>query len=101
MSIRGKSVLVTGGAGFIGSHLVDRLILDDPSSIVVVDNFFLGSEANLESAVRARPDLNVVRLDASDLAAMQDVVRRHDVEVVFDLAVVPLPTSSSTRHGRS
>jgi len=93
MSVRSKSVLVTGGAGFIGSHLVDRLISDEPRSITVVDNFFLGNEANLESARAVRSDLEVIRLDASDLAAMQDVVERREVDVVFDLAVIPLPTS--------
>lgn len=93
MSVRGKSVMVTGGAGFIGSHLVDRLLRDDPARLVVVDNFFLGQEANLADARRTRPDLEVVRLDASDLAAMQDIVTRNGTQVVFDLAVVPLPTS--------
>ncbi len=93
MSVRSKSVLVTGGAGFIGSHLVDRLIRDEPSRITVVDNFFLGNEENLADARAARPDLEVVRLDASDLAAMQDVVQQNQVDVVFDLAVIPLPTS--------
>ncbi|MGW9629795.1 dTDP-glucose 4,6-dehydratase [Agromyces sp. NPDC055520] len=93
MSVKSKSVLVTGGAGFIGSHVVDRLIQDEPRKIVVVDNFFLGHMDNLEAARTARPDLDVIRLDASDLAAMQDVVSAHDIETVFDLAVVPLPTS--------
>jgi UDP-glucose 4-epimerase len=93
MTVRGKSVLVTGGAGFIGSHLVDRLIRDDPSSLVVVDNFFLGQAENLGTALAARPDLEVIRLDASDLAAMQDIVTSHAIDTVFDLAVVPLPTS--------
>jgi UDP-glucose 4-epimerase len=58
-----------------------------------VDNFFLGHETNLAAARRVRSDLEVVRLDASDLAAMQDIVSRHSTEIVFDLAVVPLPTS--------
>ena len=93
MSVRAKSVLVTGGAGFIGSHLVDRLIADGPSRITVVDNFFLGSMDNLSPALRARPDIDVIRLDAADLAAMQDVITKHEVDTVFDLAVIPLPTS--------
>jgi UDP-glucose 4-epimerase len=42
MSLKNKSVLVTGGAGFIGSHLVDSLISQEPEGIAVVDNFFLG-----------------------------------------------------------
>ena len=93
MSLSGKSVLVTGGAGFIGSTLVDRIIEEDPRSLVVVDNFFLGNLTNLEKAQSARPDLEIIRLDAADLSAMQDIVLRHDVDTIFDLAVVPLPTS--------
>lgn len=93
MSVTSKSVLVTGGAGFIGSHLVDRLLLDEPSKLVVVDNFFLGHIENLSQALSFRPDVEVIRLDASDLAAMQDVVTAHAIDTVFDLAVVPLPTS--------
>ncbi|MGV2983040.1 dTDP-glucose 4,6-dehydratase [Microbacterium sp. AGC85] len=93
MSVRSKSILVTGGAGFIGSHLVDRLIKDEPRRITVVDNFFLGSQENLSEALHTRPDIDVIRLDASDLAAMQDVVTSHEIDTVFDLAVIPLPTS--------
>lgn len=93
MSVRSKSILITGGAGFIGSHLVDRLIRDEPRRITVVDNFFLGSVENLTAAQAARPDMDIIRLDASDLAAMQDVVTTHEVDTVFDLAVIPLPTS--------
>jgi UDP-glucose 4-epimerase len=93
MSVQSKSILVTGGAGFIGSHLVDRLIREQPERLVVVDNFFLGHLDNLQNALGLRADLEIVRLDASDLAAMQDVVRTHSIDTVFDLAVVPLPTS--------
>lgn len=93
MSVTSQSILIAGGAGFIGSHLVDRLLKDDPRRITVVDNFFLGNEKNLEAARAARPDIEVVRLDAADLAAMQDVVTRNEVDTIFDLAVIPLPTS--------
>ncbi|WP_169581683.1 MULTISPECIES: NAD-dependent epimerase/dehydratase family protein [Microbacterium] len=93
MSLTSKSVLVTGGAGFIGSHLVDRLIRESPSRVTVVDSFFLGSMENLDAARAAFPDLEVIRHDASDLAAMQDIVTARQVDTLFDLAVIPLPTS--------
>jgi UDP-glucose 4-epimerase len=91
--IIGKNVMITGGAGFIGSHLVDRIICENPANIIVVDNFFLGNEENLASAKKVSGDLKVYRMDASDLAAMQEVIEEERVEVVFNLAVVPLPTS--------
>lgn len=93
MRLKGKSVLVTGGAGFIGSHLVDRLISEDPAKLVVVDNFFLGREENLHEARQVFPSLRVYRLDASNLAAMRQLVESEKIEVVFDLATIPLPTS--------
>lgn len=92
-SLENKSILVTGGAGFIGSHLVDRIVKENPKRLVVVDNFFLGNDSNLAPALRTYPQLEIIRLDASNLAAMQDVVRRFESEVVFDLATIPLPTS--------
>jgi UDP-glucose 4-epimerase len=93
VELKGKSILVSGGAGFIGSHLVDRLICEEPGNLVVVDNFFLGREENLAAARAAFPALKVYRLDASDLAAMHQLVHSEAIEVVFDLAVIPLPTS--------
>ncbi|MGQ9574331.1 MAG: dTDP-glucose 4,6-dehydratase [Thermoguttaceae bacterium] len=91
--LTGKSVLVTGGAGFIGSHLVDRIVRDSPRAVVVVDDLSLGKECNLAEARQALPGLVFYRQDASDYEAMKRILATHDVEVVFHLAVVPLPTS--------
>ena len=52
MDIRGKKLLVIGGAGLIGSHTVDALIREDVGEIVVYDNFVRGSEENLADALR-------------------------------------------------
>jgi nucleoside-diphosphate-sugar epimerase len=41
-----KTILITGGAGFLGSHLCERL-LSDQTSVVCVDNYFTGSKANI------------------------------------------------------
>lgn len=93
LKLTGKSVLVTGGAGFIGSHLVDRIVRESPSKLVLVDNLFLGKETNLDQARQAFPALKFYRQDASDYEAMKRIIADEDVEVVFNLAVVPLPTS--------
>lgn len=50
--IRGKSILVIGGAGFIGSHVVDELLKEDVKQVLIYDNFCRGSMSNLEDALR-------------------------------------------------
>ena len=43
---RRKKILVTGGAGFVGSHLVDKLMMEG-HEVIVVDNFFTGQKKNI------------------------------------------------------
>jgi len=49
--IRGKNILVIGGAGFIGSHVVDELLKEDVNQVIVYDNFARGARGNLELAL--------------------------------------------------
>ena len=92
-TLKGKSVLVTGGAGFIGSHLIDRIIQEEPSNLVVVDNFHTGKESNLQDAKKSFPGLKVVRRYATDEGNMEGIIQGEDIEVVFNLAVISLPES--------
>jgi UDP-glucose 4-epimerase len=96
--LNGKSVLVTGGAGFIGSHLVDALLNREVGSLVVVDNLFLGSLENLEAAL-ASGRVFFYREDAADLSAMDHLVAKHRVEVVFNLATKALLYSFENPEG--
>lgn len=52
MDMKGKRVLVIGGAGLIGSHAVDQLTKEDVGEIVIYDNFVRGTTANLENALK-------------------------------------------------
>lgn len=93
-TIKGKYVLVTGGAGFIGSHLVDLLISEEVKQLTIIDNFFLGKKSNLTEAGHRMPNLQIVHLDASvDTEVREAFSKLEPVDVVFDLAVIPLPTS--------
>lgn len=51
MKIKGNRFLVIGGAGFIGSHLVDQLLAEGAAQVRIFDNFSRGTRANLESAL--------------------------------------------------
>ena len=54
-------ILITGGAGFIGSHLAERL-LNEGHSVIILDNFHTGSKANIRRLL-GNPELDVIRHD--------------------------------------
>lgn len=60
-----KRILVTGGAGFLGSHLVDRLLERNDDEVIVLDNFFTGPRRNVVGDLPGvqHPRLDVVRGD--------------------------------------
>ncbi len=58
-----KKILITGGAGFIGSHLAERL-LNEGNEVIVLDNFFTGSKKNILHLIN-NPYLEVVRHDVT------------------------------------
>ena len=58
-----QRILVTGGAGFLGSHLC-RLLLQDNNDVLCVDNYFTGSKQNI-SDLTAHPNFEVIRHDVT------------------------------------
>jgi len=75
-------IIVTGGAGFIGSHLVERL-LNDGKRVVVIDDFSTGSRENLRS-FRNHPRLKVIRSKISRCKELPKLAAR--AEFIFHLA---------------
>jgi len=93
VEIKNKNIMITGGAGFIGSHLVDRLIKENPEKIVVIDNLFLGKLSNLDTAKSIFEDLKIYVRDASIYSLLEEIIEGEDIDIVLDLATIPLPTS--------
>ncbi|HXY38237.1 MAG TPA: SDR family NAD(P)-dependent oxidoreductase, partial [Vicinamibacteria bacterium] len=84
-SLKGERALVTGGAGTIGSHIVDQLVEADVQQVVVLDNFVRGRRENLADAVAAGP-VQVVEGDIRDRALVSRLMQ--DVDVVFHQAAI-------------
>lgn len=87
-SYKEKIVLVTGGAGFIGSHLVDRLITDGAKQVIIVDNLFLGSEENIISAIAQGAVFYNEDIEYKE--SLEYIFDRHDIDIVFNLATKAL-----------
>jgi len=89
-----STVFVTGGLGFIGSHLVDRLI-DEEYDVIVLDDFSSGLESNV-SQIR-NPKLRVVRGSVLDTKVLADCMKNADA-VVHLAAIVSVQRSLSEPH---
>lgn len=82
MKLSGKKILVTGGAGFIGSNLVDALVKDN--DVIVLDDYSTGKRANLDEAEKSGR-LRIVEGTIMDNELVRELVR--DVDVIYHLAV--------------
>ncbi len=78
----GRSVLITGAAGFLGSHLADRLLLDG-HYVIGVDNLFTGSKRNIEH-LRDHPSFEFIRHDVTFPLYLE-------VDLIFNLACPASP----------
>ena len=70
MDITGARLMLIGGAGLVGSHIVDRLVREPVAEIVVYDNFVRGTRGNLAEAV-THPAVRIVEASMTDRAALR------------------------------
>jgi len=80
-----KKILVTGGAGFIGSHLVDKLIEND-LDVKVLDNLSSGTKINLQNSLN-KENFQFFNEELSNTSSLQNILS--DVDIIFHLAANP------------
>src|SRR4051812_7092900 len=80
-----SSILVTGGAGFIGSHVVEELLKYGPERIVIIDNLVRGSYENMKSFIDD-PRVEFVLADIQDEYLLEQCIRC--IDYVFHMAAL-------------
>lgn len=88
MKIKDKKILITGGAGFIGSHLVDALSKDN--HIIVIDNFSSGKRENLSQHLQNQK-VEIIEGDIRDKTLLVNVTK--NIDILYHLAVQCLRVS--------
>lgn len=83
--MQNKRVLITGGAGLVGSHIADLLVAEGAAEIIVLDNFTRGQRQNLAQVQESGP-LVVVEGDIRDRQLLADIMQ--GVDIVFHQAAI-------------
>ena len=79
-----ENIMISGGAGFIGSHLAGKLLAAG-KKVVCVDNFELGKKENVEKYLD-NPHFKLVELDVSNVDALSELLKQEEIERVYHLA---------------
>ena len=86
-----KCVVVTGGAGFLGSHLCERLV-DHGHDVICLDNFFTSQKSNVAHLLE-RPNFELIRHDVTQPVLLE-------VDEIYNLACPAAPAITSTTPSR-
>ena len=85
LNLAGAHILITGGAGFIGSHIADQALEAGAARVVIIDDFVRGRRENLDQAIRTGR-VEVVVDDICDTALMERLTER--IDIIFHQAAL-------------
>lgn len=83
--VKDSTILITGGAGFIGSYVVEQLLPLEPKKIIIIDNFIRGSEANMKNFA-GNPLIELRKGDIRDTGLLDSCIKGADY--VFHMAAL-------------
>lgn len=87
MELNNKKILITGGCGFIGSHIVDQLLRENVKKITIVDNFTRGTKNNL-SHLKRNKKIKIIEGDIRSKKLMLDISK--NIDCIFHEAAIRL-----------
>lgn len=87
MNLQGKKVFITGGAGFVGSHVVDQLLKEKVAKVIILDNFLRGTPTNLLH-LKNDKRIKIVNGDIRDVALVNKLIK--GVDYIFHQAAIRL-----------
>lgn len=96
MELKGKNVMVLGGAGFIGSALVRGLLYEN-ANVAVYDNLSFGRKSNLEEI---KNKIKIIKGDVLDYSHLLNAVKKHRIEYIFHLIADPFVPNSYNYPGK-
>ncbi|MBK9329848.1 MAG: GDP-mannose 4,6-dehydratase [Sphingobacteriales bacterium] len=75
--ITDATILATGGAGFVGSYVVEELLQHQPKKIIIIDNLIRGSHYNMQSFI-SNPVVEFIEGDVRDAALLEKCITYRD-----------------------
>lgn len=76
--------VVTGGAGFVGSHIV-RLLVSLDHEVIVIDNLYTGSTKNLDDVIQ---DVDFYNVDIRDMDRLEGIILKNNTDGIFHQAAL-------------
>ena len=85
-----NSILVTGAAGFIASHLIEKLLSENVGTVIGIDNFYSGFKSNIDflNNISSKSSFIFQEIDIRDFEQVENIINQYNINQVYHLAAV-------------